>query len=148
MKKINLQFTVLALLFATLFTSCEKSDSFPSSANDEINLFVWRGMNTFYLWQSDVPDLADTRFSNVGQLFANYSNFASPREVFESLRFQPGVVDRFSVIVDDYIALENSFQGINESTGMEFCLVRYQNDPSDVFGYVRYVVPGSDAETK
>ncbi len=148
MKKINLQFTVLALLFATLFTSCEKSDSFPSSANDEINLFVWRGMNTFYLWQSDVPDLADTRFSNVGQLFANYSNFASPREVFESLRFQPGVVDRFSVIVDDYIALENSFQGINESTGMEFGLVRYQNDPSDVFGYVRYVVPGSDAETK
>jgi C-terminal processing protease CtpA/Prc len=68
--------------------------------------------------------------------------------VFESLRYQPGVVDRFSWIVDDYVALENSFQGINLSNGMEFGLVRYASDASKVFGYVRYVIPGSDAEAQ
>ena len=68
--------------------------------------------------------------------------------MFESLRYQPGVVDRFSWIVDDYVALENSFQGINLSNGMEFGLVRYDSDASKVFGYVRYVIPGSDAEAQ
>ena len=69
-------------------------------------------------------------------------------DVFESLRYKPGVVDRFSWIVDDYVALENSFQGINLSNGMEFGLVRYASDASKVFGYVRYVIPGSDAEAQ
>ena len=105
-------------------------------------------MNNYYLWQPNVSDLSDTRFTNIGQLYSEYSSFTSPRDVFESLRYQPGVVDRFSVIVDDYVALENSFQGINVSSGMEFGLVRYANDNSKVFGYVRYVVPGSDAATQ
>ena len=90
-----------------------------SNGNDEINLFIWRAMNTYYLWQPDVPDLSDTRFTNIGQLYSAYSNFSSPRDVFESLRYQPSVIDRFSWIVDDYITLENSFQGINLSNGME-----------------------------
>ena len=105
-------------------------------------------MNNYYLWQPSVPDLSDTRFTNIGQLYSEYSNFTSPRDVFESLRYQPGVVDRFSWIVDDYVALENSFQGINLSNGMEFGLVRYDNEVTKVFGYVRYVIPGSDAEAQ
>ena len=105
-------------------------------------------MNNYYLWQPNVPDLSDTRFTNIGQLYSEYSNFTSPRDVFESLRYQPGIVDRFSWIVDDYVALENSFQGINLSNGMEFGLVRYDNDATKVFGYVRYVIPGSDAEAQ
>ena len=54
-------------------------------------------------------------------------------------------MDRFSVIYDDYIALENAFQGITLNNGMEFGLVRYKTTTSNVFGYVRYVIPGSDA---
>jgi carboxyl-terminal processing protease len=133
---------VSAILF---YTSCEKNDNFIASGNDEINLFIWRAMNTYYLWQPDVPDLSDTRFTNIGQLYSAYSNFSSPRDVFESLRYQPSVIDRFSWIVDDYITLENSFQGINLSNGMEFGLVRYESNPTNVFGYVRYVIPSSDA---
>ena len=116
-----------------------------ASENDEIHLFIWRAMNNYYLWQQNVPDLSDTRFTNIGQLYAEYSNFSSPRDLFESLRYQPGVIDRFSWIVDDYVALENSFQGINLSNGMEFGLVRYASDATKVFGYVRYVISGSDA---
>ena len=36
----------------------------------EIKNFVWKGMNLYYLWQADVPDLADDRFSNQSQLNA------------------------------------------------------------------------------
>ena len=129
----------------TFYTSCEKSDNYMASENDEIHLFIWRAMNNYYLWQQNVPDLSDTRFTNIGQLYAEYSNFSSPRDLFESLRYQPGVIDRFSWIVDDYVALENSFQGINLSNGMEFGLVRYASDATKVFGYVRYVISGSDA---
>ena len=148
MKNIKYTFTLLFTTILLLFTSCEKSDNYMASENDEIHLFIWRAMNNYYLWQPNVPDLSDTRFSSIGQLYTEYSNFSSPRDLFESLRYQPGVIDRFSWIVDDYIALENSFQGINLSNGMEFGLVRYANDPSKVFGYVRYVIPESDAETK
>lgn len=148
MKHRMIKNILVSIICIVLFSSCEKSDNYRATENDEINLFIWRAMNTYYLWQPNVPDLSDTRFSNVGQLYSEYANFSSPREVFESLRYQPGVVDRFSWIVDDYIALENSFQGITLNNGMEFGLVRYANDASKVFGYVRYVIPGSDAESK
>jgi len=145
MKNIKFTYVVLLLVSLTFFTSCEKSDNYMASENDEIHLFIWRAMNNYYLWQQNVPDLSDTRFTNISQLYAEYSNFSSPRDLFESLRYQPGVVDRFSWIVDDYVALENSFQGINLSNGMEFGLVRYASDATKVFGYVRYVISGSDA---
>ena len=145
MKNIKFTYVVLLLVSLTFFTSCEKSDNYMASENDEIHLFIWRAMNNYYLWQQNVPDLSDTRFTNISQLYAEYSNFSSPRDLFESLRYQPGVIDRFSWIVDDYVALENSFQGINLSNGMEFGLVRYASDATKVFGYVRYVISGSDA---
>ena len=145
MKNIKFTYVLLLLVSLTFFTSCEKSDNYMASENDEIHLFIWRAMNNYYLWQQNVPDLSDTRFTNISQLYAEYSNFSSPRDLFESLRYQPGVIDRFSWIVDDYVALENSFQGINLSNGMEFGLVRYASDATKVFGYVRYVISGSDA---
>ncbi|MEQ6124010.1 S41 family peptidase [Pseudotenacibaculum sp. MALMAid0570] len=148
MRRVNTTIKIAAILFIALISSCEKSERFTATGNDEIHLFIWRGMNNYYLWQQNVADLDDNRFDNVGQVYSHYSDFSSPADVFQSLRYQPGVIDRFSWIVDDYIALENSFQGINQSNGMEYGLVRYDNNPQNVFGYVRYVVPNSDAEAK
>lgn len=148
MKNLHLKRTLLLLLSVITLVSCGSSDDFNATENDEIHLYIWRAMNTFYLWQEDVPDLDDNRFTTVGQIYEAYNGFASPADMFQSILFQPGTVDRFSVIVDDYIALENAFQGINVSNGMEFGLVRYSNNASNVFGYVRYVIPGSDAATQ
>ena len=125
-----------------LLTSCSKSEDL--SVDLQINNFVWKGLNAYYLWQSDVPDLQDRRFGNQSQLNSYLSGFSSPESLFESLLNRPE--DRFSVIVDDYIALENSFQGINLSNGMEFGLVRYKDGSSNIYGYVRYVIPNSDAD--
>lgn len=125
-----------------LLTSCSKSEDL--SVDLQINNFVWKGLNAYYLWQSDVPDLQDRRFGNQSQLNSYLSGFSSPESLFENLLNRPE--DRFSVIVDDYIALENSFQGIFLSTGMEFGLVLYANNDTNVFGYVRYVIPNSPAD--
>ncbi|MGK0325681.1 MAG: C-terminal processing protease CtpA/Prc [Polaribacter sp.] len=145
MKK-NFIISVLAIIF--LFTSCEKTKTYSIDAtvNDEINYFIWKGLNTFYLWQKEVPDLADDRFANFTDLYFYFSGYSSPEDVFESLLNKPA--DRFSWIVEDYVALENSFQGINVSNGMEFGLVQYTNGSDNVFGYVRYVIANSNADTK
>jgi carboxyl-terminal processing protease len=142
--------TTSILIFAFLLVSCEKKDvdNIDVPIADKINAFIWKGMNTYYLWQKEVPNLADNRFRNFDELFSFFKRFSSPETVFESLRFQPEVVDRFSIIVNDYIALENSFQGISLNSGMEFGLVRYANSNSQIFGYVRYVIPNSDAANK
>lgn len=140
--------SVLAIL--TLFTSCDKEKSYTidSSENDDINFFIWKGLNNYYLWQKDVPDLADKRFANLNDLHTYFRSYSSPEDVFDNLLFRPGITDRFSWIVDDYVALENSFQGINTSNGMEFGLVQNTANPLKVYGYVRYVVENSDAATK
>ena len=141
----------LSLLSFILFVfSCSKGDDIITepNINDDINYFIWKGMNAFYFWQSEVPNLANNRFSNLNELYNHFKDYSSPENSFNSLIYQKGVSDRFSWIVDDYVALENSFQGINQSTGMEFGLIRYSNNNKNVFGYVRYVIPNTDAALK
>ncbi len=136
---------VLFICMLLLFFNCTKDiASIPEDI--EINNFVWKGMNSYYYWQSDVPDLADTRFANQGELNVFLRSFYAPEELFQDLRFQPGVIDRFSWIVDDYVALENSFQGIRLTNGMEFKLFVYKENTTNVYGVVYYVIPGSNAE--
>lgn len=141
------KYILVSLLFLSF--ACEKEESTEPSIEvttaDEINHFIWKGLNLYYLWQADVPDLADNRFNNLEDLYTFYRNSNSPEDTFNSLLNQPGTIDRFSWIVDDYVALENSFQGINLTTGMEFGLRRYTNSNTNIYGYVRYVVPNSSA---
>ena len=125
----------LSLLSIILFiTSCSKSDDniTEPNINDDINYFIWKGMNAFYFWQKDVPNLANNRFSNLNELYTHFRDYSSPENSFNSLIYQKDISDRFSWIVDDYVALENSFQGINQSTGMEFGLIRYSNNNKNV----------------
>ena len=143
MKEIIKICASLLIIFSCLNCSNEISST---PADIEINDFVWKGMNAYYYWQSDVPNLGDRRFSNQTEINNFSASFASPEDIFESVRFQPGIVDRFSWIVDDYVALENAFQGIRLSNGMEFKLYSNQTNSNNVYGVVYYVIPGSDAE--
>jgi C-terminal processing protease CtpA/Prc len=145
MKNTFKSFLLLTILF---LSSCEKTEieSIQNTTQDDINYFIWKGLNVYYFWQQDVPDLADNRFATFDDLYTYFRDFSSPEAVFESLLNRPE--DRFSVIVDDYVALENSFQGLNLSNGIEFGLVRYKTNSTNIFGYVRYVIPNSDAASK
>ncbi|MBD0832277.1 S41 family peptidase [Aestuariibaculum sediminum] len=119
----------------------------PVTLNNDVNDFVWAGLNEVYLWQQDVPDLADDKFETFDEYYTFLNGYNTPESLFDDLLYQKDVVDRFSYIVDDYIELENSFQGTSNSNGLDFGLVRLSGS-NDIFGYVRYVANDSDAASK
>jgi hypothetical protein len=70
-----------------------------------------------------------------------------PEELFDALRVDKSI-DRFSWIVDDYLSSKVRFKESQKNSGVEFGLVYKPGSNTDIFGYVRYIVPGSDAATK
>lgn len=142
-----LKITFIAFLAFSLTTSCYEDQDDNAISSSEISDFVWKGMNAFYLYKDFIPDLANDRFSS-NEAYESYLNsFPGPEELFESLIYQRQTIDRFSVLVDDYITLEQLFNGITKNNGMEFGLVRFTGS-DNLFGYVRYVLPNTDAENK
>ncbi|MEP3371134.1 MAG: S41 family peptidase [Maribacter dokdonensis] len=148
MKKIIIVFA------AVLALSCSKDDdlSLPNtvdpdgSANVEVQDFMWKAMNFWYFWQANVDDLADDRFENTEEGRAAYTTFLDseddPASFFENkLQY---IEDRFSFFNEDYRELTNSLAGISKSNGLEFGLVQFQ-DSDEIFGFVRYIVPNSNA---
>ncbi len=138
MKKIVSYF--LIIFVAINLYNCTEKDTIPNDV--EVQNFVWKSMNLYYLWQDDISDLQDDRFLNQTELNTYLKN-KTPEELFESLKSEQ---DRFSWMVDDYIALENLLVGITKNNGMEFGLIAISEDSNNVFGYVRYVLPNSSAE--
>ncbi len=138
MKKI-VSYLLIVFVAINLY-NCTEKDTIPSDV--EVQNFVWKAMNLYYLWQDDIPDLQDDRFINQTELNSYLKN-KTPEDLFESLKSDQ---DRFSWMVDDYIALENLLVGITKNNGMEFGLVAVSEDSNNVFGYVRYVLPNSSAE--
>ncbi|WP_333601210.1 S41 family peptidase [Flavobacterium sp.] len=136
----------LLLFLLAIPLGCSDMDDHPVPDSLEIKDFVWKGMNLYYLWQADVPDLADNRFANQGELNTFLEPFASPADLFNHLRTD-AVTDRFSVIFSDYSVLEGELSGNTLNNGMDFGL-KHVNGTTDVFGWVRYIIPNSDAATK
>jgi len=134
---------IIVLFIITNISSCTKKDELNNDL--EIQNFVWKGLNAFYLWQDDIDDLQDNRFTNQKQLDKFISN-KTPEDLFESLLYERGTTDKWSWIVDDYIALEQLFAGVRKSNGMKFGLVEFDTNSPEIFGYVRYVIPNSEAE--
>jgi C-terminal processing protease CtpA/Prc len=152
MKKI-IPFFILILLLLFSIQGCQKDQDdvivtpVGTTANLEVQNFIWKGLNQYYLWQADVPNLADNRFANQTALDAFLVNYKVPKDLFDALRVSP-TIDRFSWMVDDYVTLEQSLQGTSKNNGVEFGLSYKPNSTTEVFGYVKYIIPGSDAATK
>jgi len=137
---------LLYLVVTIAFTSCfDDLDDKPID-NTDINDFVYRAMDLYYLYKENVPALVENKASS-----ANYitylSQYSQPEELFENLIFNRTTIDRFSWITDDYLALEQQFSGITTTTGMEFGLLRYASGSNAIFGYVRYILPNTSAES-
>lgn len=138
----------LALVFLLGSTiSCSEDDSNNVPQDLKVQDFVWKGMNLYYLWQADVPDLDDNRFENQDQLNDFLHGYNDPAVLFNHLRVD-GSIDRFSVIFSDYDVLEGILSGTTKNNGVDFGL-RYKNgSATDIFGWVRYILPNSDASGK
>ncbi|MFD0762240.1 S41 family peptidase [Lutibacter aestuarii] len=146
MKKIN-YWLAFYIIFSLVFISCSKNDDEPvitTELNNPINKFVWKGMNSWYNWQPNVANLADTKDNDTDAFYTYLNGFSDPEDLFESLLYNKGNTDRFSWIVDDYVELNNSFQGISKSFGFRLQAVKINNN-GDIIFYVRYVSPESPA---
>jgi C-terminal processing protease CtpA/Prc len=145
MKNIVKSFLLL-LLFA-LPLSCEDMDDNAVPSELQIKDFIWKGMNLYYLWQADVSDLADDRFANQTQLNTFLETFENPTTLFNALRVNTSI-DRFSVIYSDYSVLEGVLSGNTLNNGMDYGLRYKSGNSGPVFGWVRYVLPNTDAAAK
>lgn len=153
--KTILKSALFLFLFAFSLQSCEDNDDKAAPSDLQVNNFIWRGLNTVYLWQADVPNLADNRFATENDLNNFLRGYSEPEVLFEDLlnkpesKYQNGdAIDRFSWIVDDYTVLEQELSGITKNNGVDFRLSRISSGSNDVVGYVRYIIPNSDASTK
>ncbi|MBV7267644.1 peptidase S41 [Winogradskyella sp. WHY3] len=120
-------------------------DDNTSFSNSEVKDFVWKGMNAVYLYKAEIPDLANDRF-NSNEEYNDYLNsFATPEALFESLKYLPESVDRFSRIVDNYFDLQNQQQGITLSNGIEFNFERIAPGSDELYCAITLVLNNSVA---
>ena len=143
--KIKILFTLLLTVLLT--TNCDTKEDLEVPESVEINNFVWKGMNLYYLWRNDVENLADDKFSNQSQLNNFLSGYSNPADLFNALRV-PTTLDRFSVIFNDYNNLEGILAGNTLNNGVDFALKYKSGSSTEIFGWVRYIIPNSDASAK
>ncbi len=155
--KINIILYVFILALIVSIGGCKKDKEVitptdpdpvdpPVVESSEIDQFIWSEMNLYYLWYKNVPDLADNRFATNEDFYTFLNAYNEDHSaLFDDLLYQIDVIDKWSWIVDDYVELENSFQGVSLSMGFEYGLVKYSNSDG-IFGYVQYVVPGTPAD--
>lgn len=150
MKKIKQLLPVLFLGLTMLSCSKDEVPETPvnptptppvAKENIEVEEFIYRGLNDIYLYKADVPALADDYFDSEAEKREYLESFDSPEELFDELLAPQ---DRFSFMMDDYVALEKMFSGVRTTTGMDYGLYKFSNSDG-VYGVVRYVLPGTSA---
>jgi carboxyl-terminal processing protease len=154
--KNTLRLTLLFFILGLAFQSCDDKNDNEIPNDIAINNFVWKGLNLYYLWQADVPNLSDYRFADQDQLNSFLYGYSNPETLFEDLLNKPvskfpnpgEAIDRFSVIFSDYTQLEGILSGTTENNGAEFGLYYKDASHTSIFGVVRYILPNSDAAAK
>lgn len=156
------KYIALLLGVTLVFSACSDDDGIKNnptpnpdpSADVSAQNFMWQAMNLWYFWQGDVNDLSDTRFSTDAQYTAFLEANPDPENFFYSICNKhisvvgsDAAVDRFSFEEGDYNDLVNNLSGISQSNGLEFGLGLI-GDTDNVFGFVQYIWPDSDAATK
>jgi len=141
-RKLMHKFMLISLFGLSVFSCYDDKDDNGAFAS-EINDFVWKGMNLAYLYKDNISDLSNNRFSSDSD-YSNYLNsYETPEYLFENLIFDRETIDKHSIIVDNYIELQQYFEGVSNGNGMEYGLRYVPGSNFNVYGYVRYVHPGS-----
>ena len=145
-------YLIFVILFSSLlfWVACEKDNLLPEPEvipeADEINKFIWDGLKTYYFWTTDVPNLNNSEFEKKDNLNKFLNNYTDPEELFESLLYERGTVDKWSFIVDDSQKIDDWISGISESMGYDFRLSYIEEGSNNLVGYVRYVLKDSPAD--
>jgi carboxyl-terminal processing protease len=145
---MELKYVIKMLLVGLVFTSCSKdsdSNETTTSEPDEINNFVWKAMNSWYYWQSNVADLSDSKNTSA-KVYANLINGKTPDALFYSLLYQRGTVDRFSWIENsNEVVYASKIAEVEKTAGFSYGI--YPKDASNVnmVALINYIVPDSPA---
>lgn len=157
MKLTKINHLLLIFLSSLLFSCSADNEEFEETGEDlnststatkkelEVENFIYRGMSDIYLYNDDVAVLASDYFDTQEDKEDFLDNYSTPEKLFE--RFTASQ-DRFSYIMENYEDHNKASGGLNGITGMSFGLVSYCNNCSEVFGYVKLVLPGSIADEK
>ncbi len=144
MKKLIFSIITVGFIGLNLISCSSDDDSTPvGGENADINAFVWSGLNTWYYWQNDVPNLSNDISTDTYQsLIMNNT----PETLFDQLLYQKGMVDRNSIIMSDYTELENLFSGVSISAGFQYVVGEF-SDTGNLFLLIIYVQEGTSADT-
>lgn len=145
---MKLKYLFNALFLTLVFVSCSRDDNNDSGSNtkpDEINNFVWKAMNSWYYWQPNVPNLADS-FDDNQTTYANFLNGKTPDKLFYSLLYQRGTIDRFSWIENNNeVVYSSKIAEVEKSGGFDIGIYPKDNTNTTAVALVNYVVPNSPA---
>ena len=146
---------ILVTITLSLFWIASCSDSNTTGTDSNINeasdqrQFVWESMNYWYLYQDEVPELADNKsFFSDDQAFQDFlRGFDDTETLFNSLLFEE---DEFSFFIEDFeeftfgdfVSMTNERPGF----GFEFGLIQFSGS-NNVFGYVQFVQSDTPADT-
>ena len=98
---------LLLITISTLFVSCfeDLDDNIQTASDLDIENFIYRELNYFYLYKADTPELANYNFANQGELNTFLNSFETPESLFSFLKSPQ---DRFSLLVANYNELEDA----------------------------------------
>jgi len=141
----------------TAFQSCEVQNDNEVPESIAVQNFVWKGLNLYYLWQADVPNLSDSRFDNQSDLNRFLYGYNDPKNLFQNLLNRPkslfpnpgDSIDRFSIITDDYLELEGILEGTTKNNGADFVLYYKDNTQTAVLALfaIFYPIPTQPQKT-
>ena len=142
--KTKIKYIALTLLIGFSY-GCFKDNDDNATGSSSVKDFVWKAMNSVYLYNANVPDLADDRFITDSDYNSFLDGYSSPETLFESLVYDRENVDRFSIITSNYFELEQSLSGVAKRSGAEFNFYLVPGSTTEVFGIVRLILPNSNA---
>ncbi|SEJ48380.1 C-terminal processing protease CtpA/Prc, contains a PDZ domain [Dyadobacter sp. SG02] len=132
------------LIFALAVVGCKDKDVDPAVATidstttadyPDINSWIYDVMDDAYFWYKNLPAKSSLDAT------------IDPHDYFEKLVYQRTTVDRFSMVTEDFDALQNEFNGISKIFGISYSLSYIDNGKSNLAAFLNYVVKGSPAET-
>ncbi|MCL5247384.1 S41 family peptidase [Cellulophaga sp. 20_2_10] len=144
--------TVFLLSGLILFLSaCDKNDDDGGDVktgeiklNNEINEFIWKGLNHWYYWQPNVSALADTKDDDQDAFYTYLNGYSGPEELFDALKYTEK--DDFSWFIDDVDEQLASFNGISTTYGITRGPLVQVSGTNNVVQVIGSVAAGSPAE--
>ena len=137
---------LLFLCISIILYNCTKEDEIPTDV--EINDFVWKAMNAYYLYQDQIPDLADRRFINQPELNSYLRGFATPNSLFLNLLYDRPNTDNKSALLDDFNLMQQPALRVSTTHGVEYGIIAEPGSAENVLGYVQYILPNSNASSQ